>query len=71
MKGSDSRYLSNSNHLKVFFSLFIFVHLIHRSQIAQGVAGTVKDKGSVLRMVPYLMHAVRQGFQVFLSEIFY
>jgi len=47
LKGSDSRYLSSSTHLK----------------IAQGVSGTVKDKGSVLRMVPYLTHAVKQGFQ--------
>ena len=47
LKGSDSRYLSSSAHLK----------------IAQGVSGTVKDKGSVLRMVPYLTHAVKQGFQ--------
>jgi len=47
VKGSDSRYLSDSNHLK----------------IAQGVSGTVKDKGSILRMVPYLIHAAKQGFQ--------
>jgi len=46
-KGSDTRYLSDANHLKV----------------AQGVAGTVKDKGSVLKMVPYLMHGCKQGFQ--------
>ena len=47
LKGSDSRYLSSGTHLK----------------IAQGVSGTVKDKGSVLHMVPYLMQAVKQGFQ--------
>mmetsp|Transcript_5717 Transcript_5717/g.6552 ORF Transcript_5717/g.6552 Transcript_5717/m.6552 type:complete len:510 (+) Transcript_5717:58-1587(+) len=46
-QGSDTRYLSDSGHLKV----------------AQGVSGSVKDKGSVLKMVPYLMHGVRQGFQ--------
>jgi IMP dehydrogenase len=46
-KGSDSRYLSESGHLK----------------IAQGVSGTVKEKGSVKAMVPYLMHGVKQGFQ--------
>ncbi|CAL6299307.1 unnamed protein product [Bathycoccus prasinos] len=34
-----------------------------KGSIAQGVSGTVKDKGSVLRMVPYLTHAVKQGFQ--------
>ena len=46
-KGSDVRYHSDKNHLKV----------------AQGVAGTVKDKGSVRKMVPYVAHAARQGFQ--------
>jgi IMP dehydrogenase len=46
-QGSDTRYLSDPNHLKV----------------AQGVAGYVKDKGPVLKMVPYLIHGVRQGFQ--------
>ena len=46
-KGSDSRYLSDKSRLKV----------------AQGVAGTVVDKGSVRKMVPYLMHGVKQGFQ--------
>mmetsp|Transcript_47160 Transcript_47160/g.90038 ORF Transcript_47160/g.90038 Transcript_47160/m.90038 type:complete len:508 (+) Transcript_47160:63-1586(+) len=46
-KGSDTRYLSDPNHLKV----------------AQGVAGSVKDKGSCLKMVPYLIHGVKQGFQ--------
>jgi len=46
-KGSDSRYLSDSGHLK----------------IAQGVAGTVRDKGSVKTMIPYLAHGVKQGFQ--------
>ena len=44
-KGSDSRYLSGSGHLKV----------------AQGVSGTVLDKGSVRKMVPYLMHGVKQA----------
>jgi len=46
-QGSDTRYLSESGHLKV----------------AQGVAGTVKDKGSVRKLVPYLIHGVKQGFQ--------
>jgi len=46
-KGSDSRYLSDSGHLKV----------------AQGVSGTVRDKGSVKTMIPYLAHGVKQGFQ--------
>jgi IMP dehydrogenase len=46
-RGSDTRYLSESGHLK----------------IAQGVSGTVRDKGSVKKSIPYLMHGVKQGFQ--------
>lgn len=46
-KGSDSRYLSESGHLK----------------IAQGVSGTVRDKGSIKSMIPYLIHGAKQGFQ--------
>ncbi len=45
--GSDSRYLGDKAKLK----------------IAQGVAGSVKDKGSVFKLIPYTMHAVKQGFQ--------
>lgn len=33
-------------------------------KIAQGVSGTVRDKGAVKRNVPYLVQAVKQGFQV-------
>lgn len=46
-KGSDQRYLGDKSKLK----------------IAQGVVGAVADKGSVLKFVPYTMHAVKQGFQ--------
>ncbi|ONK72184.1 uncharacterized protein A4U43_C04F16650 [Asparagus officinalis] len=46
-KGSDARYLGDTLKLKV----------------AQGVVGTVADKGSVLKFVPYTMQAVKQGFQ--------
>ena len=46
-KGSDTRYLSDKSKLKV----------------AQGVSGTVLDKGSVRKMVPFLIHGVKQGFQ--------
>lgn len=46
-QGSDQRYLGDTAKLK----------------IAQGVVGAVKDKGSVLKFVPYTMQAVRQGFQ--------
>ncbi|XP_021770262.1 inosine-5'-monophosphate dehydrogenase 1-like isoform X2 [Chenopodium quinoa] len=46
-KGSDQRYLGDKSKLK----------------IAQGVVGAVADKGSILKFVPYAMHAVKQGFQ--------
>ncbi len=46
-KGSEARYLSDTQALK----------------IAQGVAGTVRAKGSVRSSVPFLAQAVRQGFQ--------
>lgn len=46
-KGSESRYYGDTQNLK----------------IAQGVSGTVRDKGSVKRNVPYLIQAVKQGMQ--------
>jgi IMP dehydrogenase len=45
--GSDARYLADKSKLKV----------------AQGVAGTVADKGSVHVSVPHLIHGCKQGFQ--------
>lgn len=46
-KGSEARYHSDTQNLK----------------IAQGVSGTVQDRGSIRRNVPYLIQAVKQGFQ--------
>ncbi|CAN1263087.1 Inosine-5'-monophosphate dehydrogenase 2 [Linum perenne] len=46
-QGSDQRYLGDKSKLK----------------IAQGVVGSVKDKGFALEFIPYTMHAVKQGFQ--------
>jgi len=46
-KGSEARYLSDTQNLK----------------IAQGVSGTVKDKGSIFGILPFLAQAVKQGFQ--------
>lgn len=45
--GSDARYHVDPSHLKV----------------AQGVAGFVVDKGPVAKLVPYLLHGAKQGFQ--------
>ena len=46
-KGSETRYYGDTQTLK----------------IAQGVAGTVTDKGSVRAIVPFLAQATKQGFQ--------
>merc|ERR1719230_2472593 len=46
-KGSDDRYFCASSTVKV----------------AQGVSGTVQDKGSVHRYLPYLTQGLRHGMQ--------
>jgi len=59
-KGSDDRYFANVKE----------THTMHDSgvrsakvAIAQGVTGTVVDKGSLKRYLPYLIGGVRHGFQ--------
>eukprot|EP00210_Caulerpa_lentillifera_P002353 g2258.t1 len=46
-KGSEVRYLSDTQNLK----------------IAQGVSGTVPERGSVRKIVPFITQAVKQGLQ--------
>merc|ERR1719168_342206 len=46
-KGSDDRYFGNACTVKV----------------AQGVSGTVQDKGSLNRYVPYLVQGLKHGMQ--------
>ena len=51
-KGSETRYMSDTQNLK----------------IAQGVSGTVPDRGTVHKIVPYLVQAVKHGLQVWLQK---
>jgi len=59
-KGSDDRYFAN---LKATHSMHNVGTSSASVAIAQGVTGTVVDKGSLKRYLPYLIGGVRHGFQ--------
>merc|ERR1719416_177174 len=53
-KGSDDRYFGTASVVKV----------------AQGVSGTVQDKGSVHRYIPYLAQGIRRGMQAMRGQLY-
>merc|ERR1719361_2252588 len=59
-KGSDDRYFANVKETKMMHDGGVRSHKV---AIAQGVTGTVVDKGSLKRYLPYLIGGIRHGFQ--------
>eukprot|EP00483_Globobulimina_turgida_P006400 UN06410 len=59
-KGSDDRYFTN---LKSSHIMHDNKRKSHTIAIAQGVTGSVVDKGSLKRYLPYLIGGVKHGFQ--------
>ena len=53
-KGSDDRYFTNMK---------VNEKIATKVRVAQGVTGTVVDKGSLKRYLPYLISGVKHGFQ--------
>merc|ERR1712154_742208 len=53
-KGSDDRYFTNMK---------VNPNVPTKVRVAQGVTGTVVDKGSLKRYLPYLISGVKHGFQ--------
>ena len=59
-KGSDDRYFTNLKQTGTMHNNDVRSAKV---AIAQGVTGTVVDKGSLQRYLPYLIGGVRHGFQ--------
>merc|ERR1719203_1021383 len=59
-KGSDDRYFTNTKETNKMHDSGVRSAKV---TVAQGVTGTVVDKGSLKRYLPYLIGGIRHGFQ--------
>jgi len=59
-KGSDDRYFASLKETSAMHDVGVRSHKV---AIAQGVTGSVVDKGSLKRYLPYLIGGIRHGFQ--------
>ena len=55
-KGSDERYFANHDNKQ-------HIGFNKKISVAQGVSGSVMDKGTLRRYIPYLIKGIQHGFQ--------